>query len=250
VFDSPEFNARLFFPRPDRGPPPPGARDLFVDVPGARLHLRWHTAATPARAVVLLFHGNGEVVADYDDLADHYAAAGAELVVVDFRGYGASTGVPTLRAAIADAAPTLAAVRAATRLPVVVMGRSLGSACAAELYRQRPAGVVGVILESGASDLAGLVRRRGLPVPHAFSADDRATFDPLPKLAAGDLPLLVLHGADDELIDPAEARAAHAHAGAAHKQLVFIPDRGHNDLGLAPAYWQALATFLAGLGSP
>jgi pimeloyl-ACP methyl ester carboxylesterase len=105
VFDSPEFNARLFFPRPDRGPPPPGARDLFVDVPGARLHLRWHTAATPARAVVLLFHGNGEVVADYDDLADHYAAAGAELVVVDFRGYGASTGVPTLRAAIATPRP-------------------------------------------------------------------------------------------------------------------------------------------------
>lgn len=245
MFDGPEFNARLFFPRPDRTPPPPGARDLTVEVPGAQLHLRWHHTAAPARAVLLLFHGNGEVVADYDGLARQFAAAGAELAVMDFRGYGASTGAPTLRAAIADAAPTLAAVRAATARPIVVMGRSLGSACAVELYRQRPAGVAGVVLESGASDLAGLVRRRGLPVPSAFSADDRAVFDPLPKLAAGDLPLLVLHGAADDLIDPAEARAAHAHAGTTHKQLVLIPDRGHNDLGHAPAYWQALAAFIA-----
>ena len=94
-FDSEEFNERLFFPRPDVSACPAGAVDLRVPVSGATLHLRLHPSAD-ARCTVLLFHGNGEVVADYDDYARSYARAGATLAVVDFRGYGASTGTSTL----------------------------------------------------------------------------------------------------------------------------------------------------------
>lgn len=194
IFDSSEFNRALFFPRPDRSPPPAGAQDLFVEVEAARLHVRLHGPAGAA-AVVLLFHGNGEVVADYDQSALRFAAIGARLAVVDYRGYGQSSGVPTLRSCLHDAPAVLAAVAAHARgRPFFVMGRSLGGACAAELCTgdRSQVAVAGFIFESAAAEIEGVVRRRGLPVARISEAD-RGTFDPLPKLARCRRPVLVLH---------------------------------------------------------
>jgi hypothetical protein len=243
IFDTPAFNTRLFFPQPRTSPPPRGTLDVSVTVAtGVDVHLRVH-AAPAARALVLLFHGNGEVVADYDDAAPAYAASGARLAVMDYRGYGASGGVPTLRSSLADAWIVLAAARAASALPLVIMGRSLGSACAAELARALPR-PAGVILESGFTDLHGLARRRGIQLDDPLAPDDRAAFDPLPKLRASTAPLLVLHGALDTLIPPSEGTAAHEATGTADRRFVLIPGRGHNDISAHPLYWASLRDFL------
>ena len=247
IFDTPELNARLFFPRPDTSTPPPGALDTLIEVaPGVRLHLRTHPAPA-ARVVVLLFHGNGEVVADYDAAAPHFAAAGARLAVVDYRGYGRSEGTPMLRTCLADAHLVARTVRAGASLPVVIMGRSLGSACAAELAAAFPA-PAGVILESGFTDLRGFVLRRGLTVEGSFTPDDVTVFDPIHKLRACSAPVLVLHGAMDRLIAPEEGQAAHDAVGATDKELVLIPGRGHNDVSFHPLYWEALRAFVARVG--
>lgn len=243
IFDTPAFNSRLFFPRPVASPPPLGARDERIAVaPGVSVHLRVHPAPA-ARALVLLFHGNGEIVADYDAAAADYAAVGARLAVMDYRGYGASDGVPTLRSSLADAHLVLSAARAASSLPLIIMGRSLGSACAAELAGTTPA-PAGLILESGFTDLHRLLRRRGLELGGPLSGDDHAAFEPLHKLGASAAPLLVLHGALDTLIVPAEASAAHDAAGTTDKRLIFIPGRGHNDISAHPLYWASLRSFL------
>lgn len=246
LFDSDAFNERLFFPRADATAPPEAADDDFVEVGGASLHVRYH-GVSPERRTLVLFHGNGEVVADYDDTAGLYARAGFGLAVVDYRGYGQSTGSPTLRSAIADAHVILGAVHAVAAGPIVVMGRSLGSACAADLYGRNLPIIAGVVIESGLADLAGLVRRRGLTPPAQFSDDERATFDPLPKLQRGTGPLLVIHGERDTMIAPSEAEAAFAAAGTEQKKLVLIPGRGHNDLSGSRSYWDALAAFGASL---
>ncbi len=250
LFDTDLFNNRLFFPDSRATTRPPRAVDHRVAVSGASLHLRWHPSA-PATATVLLFHGNGEVVSDYDGAAAQFAQAGAELAIVDFRGYGLSTGVPTLRTLIADARPSVDALLVGDPKPVVVMGRSLGAACAAELYATPPPGVAGFILESGFSDLEGLIHRRGL-AGRDITAADREDFDPIPKLQRGRHPLLVLHGAEDDLVVPAEGRAAFAAAGApeADKRLVLIPGRGHNDVSQSPVYWAALKGFITSLNRP
>ena len=238
IFDREDFNRSLFFPRPDTSPG--GEADQLVDVGGAKLHLRCHPAA--ARCTLLLFHGNGEVVADYDAAAAEFARIGAALAVVDYRGYGRSDGVPTLRTLIEDARPVAAAVLGDA--PIVVMGRSIGGAAAHELYARPPDRVVAVVLESSFFNLGNLIRRRGLLPPREFTADERATFEPATKLAAGRLPLLVLHGVRDELIDPSEALSAIDASGSADKQLVLVPGHGHNDINLADDYWRALGRFI------
>jgi hypothetical protein len=238
-FDSAEFNRRLFFPRRDTSTPPKGASDRFISVPGARLHLRQY-AAIDARLTILLFHGNGEVIADYDEAAEQFATSGAALAVVDYRSYGQSQGEPTLRNLIEDAPRVVAALGERS---VIVMGRSLGSAAAAELYRDPPPSIVGFIWESGFVDLDAALRRRGL-VGTRLPDEDAHVFDPIRKLRIGRLPLLVIHGADDELVDPMEGQSAFDAAGTTMKELVRVPGRGHNDLNSSPVYWQAIAAFV------
>jgi alpha-beta hydrolase superfamily lysophospholipase len=242
IFDHDAFNRALFFPRRDASAPPDGAIDRFVDVGGAKLHIRQHAAPT-ARCTLLLFHGNGEVVADYDGAAPLFADAGAALAVADYRGYGRSTGTPTLRSLIGDAR----AVAATIDTPFLVMGRSLGGVAAHELFARPVPNMLGVVLESALFDLRALIRRRGLEPPATFTEDELATFEPAPKLRAGTLPLLILHGAEDTLIVPDEARAAFAVAGSARKQLVFVPGRGHNDVSAVDRYWDALADHVQAL---
>ena len=252
MFDSDAFHRTLFFPRRTTTPTPVGARDVGVDVPAttsaahATLQLRCHRPLG-TRCTVLLFHGNGEVVADYDSAAAEFARAGAALAVVDYRGYGESTGEPTLRTVIGDAPLVVRALRAelGRREKLLVMGRSLGSACAIEIYGLGDDDdVAGVILESGFTDLGALIDRRRMPRPSAVTAADRAVFDPIPKLTRGSLPLLVIHGSHDTLIAPAEASAAYAAAGGADKELVLLDGYGHNDVAAAPEYWLALAAFV------
>lgn len=241
VFDSEAFNASCFFPRAQSSAPPSHARDLHLAVEGASLHLRWHERVEGG-PTVLLFHGNHELVSDYDGAAPQFARLGLNFAVCDYRGYGASTGRPTFRAMLADAPAVLEAVAAQTPLPVVVMGRSLGSACALELFRRDHPRVAGVILESGFLELSGLVRRRGLSPPAKFTEEELVAFDGRRKVAQGRAPLLVIHGENDRAISAHEAKEAFRRATTAHKQLALVPGRGHNDLSLAPEYWEAIAS--------
>lgn len=249
VFDGAAFSARLFFPIDDNRPAPHGARDVMVPASdGVRLHVRVHPAAR-ARVVVVLFHGNGELVADYDLFAPRYTEAGMTLAVVDFRGYGRSEGFPTFRAVVADSVPVIEALREELpSLPMVVMGRSLGSACAAEIAGRSPEGVAGIVLESAFGDLAAFVARREVRVDGPLPESDWEAFCPLRKLARCALPLLVLHGDCDRLIDPREAKLLHDAAGSRDKRLVYVRGHGHNDVLQASAYWEALTTFLYRIG--
>jgi pimeloyl-ACP methyl ester carboxylesterase len=245
LFDRPDFNHALFHPRTDVSRPPDGARDTYVDVPGARLHVRAYAADANAVSM-LLFHGNGEVVADYDDASRQFAAAGVALVVADYRGYGASTGTPTLRGTIEDARIVAEAVQ-----PMLVMGRSLGGAAAHELFARPIASVRGVVLESAFSDLDGLLRRRGLEPPERYTAEERAMFDPIEKLRDSILPLLIIHGSRDELVVPDEARAAYAAARSSKSvRLGWMPGHGHNDVSLCDLYWYQIRTFVDSIVDP
>lgn len=244
LFDTPQFNERLFFPRGTVTPAPPHALDVRIATDGAELHLRWHHSISNA-PTVLLFYGNGETVSDYDAAAPRFAACGGNLAVVDYRGYGSSTGTPTLRGALRDAHAVVPAMQNVRATRVIVMGRSLGSACAAELYARPHDAIDGFIWESGFVDLKGLIRRRGLTPPARLPDADLADFDAGAKLRRGDRPLLVLHGEGDDVIAPSEARDAFELAGAARKELVYIPGRGHNDLSADGKYWDALESFVA-----
>ncbi len=242
LFDIPSFSSSVFLARRNEVPPPPLARDFFVAVaPGVRLQVRLHERPGTI-ATVLLFHGNGEYAASYDALAGHFQQAGARLAVAEFRGYGLSTGTPTLRDCVGDAPAVLAAVRGEVGdAPLVVMGRSLGNLCAAELCRHEGAGVNGFIFESAPADIHATLRRWGIRLDHPLPEEDLATFCPLRKLRRCGVPTLVLHGESDTLIPATEARLTFDALPTQEKELVILWGAGHNNISSYPAYWEAVA---------
>ncbi|MDI7269304.1 MAG: alpha/beta fold hydrolase [Myxococcota bacterium] len=245
---------RIFFLRPDPGDEPPaGSVDLAIGLAdGVTLHARHHPG--PAGApVVLLFHGNGEIVADYDDLAGMYRDAGAGLIVVDYRGYGRSGGLPTPSRLILDSDEVLAFVRSrladAGGPPLVVLGRSLGSAPAIHLAATRGADLAGLILDSGFARTLPLLRLVGVPVERLGLAE-KDGFGNRERIRSVRIPALILHASRDTIIPLEDARLNHEACGAADKRLVVIEGADHNTI-LAfggRRYWSPIAEFLRGLG--
>lgn len=252
--DHPAVNSGIFFPRQDPGfPSPPGSEDIEVEVEdgtivAARLHPK-----DPERPTVLHFHGNGEIVADYDDLAPAFHAAGASLLCADFRGYGRSTGSPSMRGLVEDAHPVL---DAALRLlgerghtgPLVVMGRSLGSAPAIELASSRGDEIAGLVIESGFARTLPLLGLLGITVSF-LGLDNVEGDDNEDKMSRVEVPVLLLHADGDMIVPYWHAERNLERAAARSKQLVTIPDADHNTIisrGGA-LYWGSLARFLASL---
>jgi pimeloyl-ACP methyl ester carboxylesterase len=249
LLDRPEILSVLFYPRPDRTPPPGGASDLMVPVAGdVSVHCRWHPLRPDAPAV-LFFHGNGEVAADYDDLAPVYRQFGMALFVADYRGYGQSTGRPSFGGMLADALRVSDALhRLLDEQGAIggrfIMGRSLGGLSAVEVAARRPERFRGLVLESATAGARGWNR-------FARPGEDPAAWDALlevqrAKLRAITLPLLSIHGEWDELIPVQTAIEIQDVVGSTDKTVEIIPGAGHNDLLYQgpQRYFGALAAFV------
>ena len=249
IFDSQAFNENLFFPRDDLSLGPVNSDDYYIDVTkDIRIHARRHPNPD-AKLSLLFFHGNGEIVSDYDNLVVHFSNLGVELTIADFRGYGKSTGTPTLRAAIEDSHIILdyLMVNNILKKKICVMGRSLGSAPTIELCSRR-SNIQGCILESGYADPIPLVERRGLIIKNT-TPEENAIFNNSQKISAVKCPTLIMHGEDDFLIQPKEAKMNYDNAGAKAKRLEILEGVGHNDMMMAPggSYFKTLKEFFGSL---
>jgi len=249
IFDSDLFNSNLFFPRIDSSPVPDNTYEYYIDAPGdVRIHVRCHPNLK-AKLSLLFFHGNGEIVSDYDNLAEVFSSLGVELIIADFRGYGKSTGTPTLRAALEDSHIIFDYLikNSIFRDKVCVMGRSIGSAPTIELCSRRN-DIQACVLESAYADPIPLVERRGLNIDKT-TPEENALFNNSQKISAVKCPTLIMHGEDDYLISPKEAQLNFENLGAKIKRLEILNGVGHNDMMMAAehAYFNILKHFFDSL---
>ena len=203
----------------------------------------------PTAPIVLLFHGNSEIAPDYDDAAPMYHHAGVSLMVVDYRGYGWSTGRPLVSTLLSDAEvvyeclPSVFTEAIQEGSPLIVMGRSLGSACAIELAIRHPGALKGLIIESGFAHVVPLLSHLGMPTVDKVHLSD--PINNIGKITLTSVPLLVIHGEEDALIPVEEGQALHDSSPATIKRLKRIPSAGHNDLlNYAEEYFVAVEEFI------
>jgi fermentation-respiration switch protein FrsA (DUF1100 family) len=250
VLDRPDVLMVLFHPRPEApaaygGP----AQDLMIPVAadvavGARFHFQGQDSPN-----LLFFHGNGEIVADYDELGPVYNAQGINLLAVDYRGYGRSSGQPSVAALLADSHAILTFTRqwlAAHnfRGPLILMGRSLGSAAVLELAAAHPQQIDGLIVESGFAHAAPLLRLLGIDPDRIGFSEDQG-FGNLDKIRTYKGPTLIIHAEFDHIIPYSDGEALYAASPADHKSLLRIPGANHNDIFLRgmTAYLEAVSRF-------
>ncbi len=249
VLDQPSILQYVFYPRKDFSPCPPNALDFLVPVgDGVSISCRFYLADQD-RPWILYFHGNGEVVSDYDEIAPVYNQLGLNFVVADYRGYGASTGTPTLTALVHDCHVILGAVeeelsRKRLNADLWIMGRSLGSISAIELACEHQSALKGFIVDSGFPSVVRIVNHLGIPA-HGIDLEkiDRGYLEKIKRIL---LPALILHGENDALVPLQNARDLYEHLGASDKELLVIPGATHNDIMIVgfKEYFKAVQRFV------
>ena len=248
LLDRPDISEAMFYPRWDWEPPSATASDHSIQVEDrVSLACRFYTVNKTAPSI-LYFHGNGEVVSDYDDLGPIYNRFGINLFVVDYRGYGASTGKPSFSKMIADSHPVLHFFRELLYNQgysdcLFVMGRSMGASSALELAAHYPTKIRAVILESGAG--TGNWSRWLHPLEDS-SPWDELQISHEEKLRSIVIPLLTIHGELDHLIQVESALKLRDMISSEDKELLIIPNAGHNDIFFVgmETYMESLFSFI------
>ena len=210
---------------------------------------------SPAGPTILFFHGNGEVMTDYlDGFQRELKGLGANLLVVDYRGYGLSSGLPTLSRLLEDARAAWAhAVGPLGLKPaeIVVMGRSLGSLAALELAAGPAREAAGLVIESGigrfdqwVGRMAPMLEMMGVDLG-GLRAALRAEFDQEAKMRAFPGPVLVMHAPDDEIVPVSHGQDLASWSQNA--RLRVFARGGHNDVMYInhAQYFTELGRFLA-----
>ena len=210
---------------------------------GEKLH-GWFIPHAGARQVLLFFHGNAGNISHRQASVEIFHRTGLSVLIFDYRGYGRSNGRPTESGLYTDAAAAwtyLTDHRGFDSRDILLFGRSLGGAVAAQLASQVEPGAL--ILESTFSS-ARDVARTIYPVL-SWLIIKRFDFDTAGWLQSVHCPVLVLHSPDDEII-PFELGSKVYESAPTPK--VFQKMRGDHNNGFLlsqPQYQQALAAFLA-----
>lgn len=235
ALDRPDVSARLFHPRKDpRNAPLGPGLDVTIPVSAeAQINGRFHWVQAES-PTFLYFHGNGEIVSDYDDLGPIYNALGINFFVVDYRGYGRSSGEPSVSTMMQDCHTIFSYTTDWLKQnqhngPLILMGRSLGSASVLELASASQDQIDGLIIESGFAYAEPLLRLLGI-MPESIGFEEGEGFRNIDKIRSVSKPTLIIHAEYDHIIPFSDGQALFEASPAADKQLVKIPDANHNDI--------------------
>lgn len=250
VLDRPEVLQYLFHPRKDyKQTLPDGAMDYFITVEeGVQVGARFFPGDS-AEPHILFFHGNGEIASDYDDIGPAYNRHSMSFFVVDYRGYGRSGGKPTATSLLSDAHTIFTEVNRwledQNRVgPLIVMGRSLGSAPAIETVSIFQDKIAGLILESAFARTVPLLSRLGVAT-ESLGISEADGFVNFGKIKAVGKPTLIIHGPHDDIIPLKDADILLANCGARTKELMLALGCGHNDIfqRCGETYFQTIGRF-------
>ena len=250
ALDRTEVLAFLFHPRKEpAGHATAGStRDVLIPVAddvavGGRFHM-----AHPGGPNILFFHGNGEIVADYDDLGPVYNQMGLNFLPVDYRGYGRSSGQPTVTAMMNDCHTVFDFTRHWLRDnryqgPLVVMGRSLGSASALELAWRYPGQMDALVIESGFAWAGPLLQLLGVNLA-AVGFEEAEGFGHTDKIKAFEKPTLIIHAEYDHIIPFSDGQALFDACPSPDKRFLKISGANHNDI-----FMRGMKNYLAAIKS-
>jgi len=209
---------------------PSGAENVwFNSADGTRLNGWFFASQTkPELATMIFFHGNGGNISTVSWMGQRFAKHGFNVLIFDYRGYGASDGVAAKESdlyADGDAAVAFVMNKKGVRSEQIVLyGHSLGTAIVADVASRRNFGAV--VLESGFSS-ASSVATSALPwLPRFLHFLGKNRFESARKLNSVKAPILIAHGDPDRTIPTSEAQLLYAAANEP-KKLLIIPGAGH-----------------------
>lgn len=206
----------------------------------------WYIPAPQARGTLLYLHGNGGNIGHRLDPIGVFHRLGLNVLIFDYRGYGASTGKPDEEGTYADALAAWKHLTEVLHIPpkqILLFGESLGGSIGAWLAeRHTPGGLVVYASFTSVEDIA----QQLFPI---FPAKllVRYRYDTKSSLARLNCPVLILHSPDDEIIPFSHGQELYLAANEP-KRLLELRG-GHNDALLISreAYAKGIDELVAGL---
>jgi fermentation-respiration switch protein FrsA (DUF1100 family) len=159
----------------------------------------WYIPAQHERGVVLFCHGNAGNISHRLDSIRIFHDLKLSMLVFDYRGYGRSEGSPTEEGTYLDAESAwnyLIKIKHISPEKIVLFGRSLGSAVAAEIALNHKAGAL--IIESGFTSIPDFGRKFFPYLPVRLIA--RYHYSTIDKVNKIGIPKLIIHSPQDEII--------------------------------------------------
>ncbi|MEM6274657.1 MAG: alpha/beta hydrolase [Myxococcota bacterium] len=194
---------------------------------GAQIALAWAQQAEPTTTILLL-HGRGGNIDEIWDRVMTLWDRGFAVVVIDYRGFGRSSGEPSEAGLYEDGRTTVAWLEqeGVQRETLVVWGISLGTAVASQLGVELP--VYAVVLDAPFTRMRDMVEEAtpiGLPGDWVIESE----WDTLGRIDGLLSPLVVAHGTDDNIV-PLRLGRIVFEAAPEPKAFVPVEDAGHNNL--------------------
>ncbi|MBU0680634.1 MAG: alpha/beta hydrolase [Proteobacteria bacterium] len=208
----------------------------------------WFLPAAAARGVILFCHGNAGNISHRLDSLLIFHRLGFSTLIFDYRGYGRSQGTPTEAGTYADAEAAwqyLVEERHIDPGRIVLFGRSLGAAVAAQLATVHRPGAL--IIESCFTSVPDMAAQLYPLLPARLLS--RLNYNVLDYVQQVSCPLLVVHSPDDEIIPFNHGERIFA---AARSAKMFLELKGGHNEGFfvtGEAYVKGLADFLEGFTS-
>jgi pimeloyl-ACP methyl ester carboxylesterase len=222
--------------------------NVTLPLKGDQLTGWWVPSRTPQPRTLLYLHGNAANVAANLDHVLRLRNTGLNVFIIDYRGYGHSTGRPPRENLLYEDAERawtyLVSERKIEPAHIVIYGHSVGGAVAVHLAGNH-ADAGALITEGAFTSIADMAN--GSPaayLPLRLILTER--FDSISRIRSLHLPKLIIHGDADSMVPPLMARRLYD-AAPNPKQLAIIPGGGHENSAVANAgaYFAALNLFLS-----
>ena len=231
----------------------PGLEEKSVAVESGSLSALHFRNEAP-RGLIFFLHGNAGNLDSWVPDTDFYERERYDMFMIDYRGYGKSTGriqsQKQLEADVLAAWKSVAPEYHAKELPIVIYGRSLGTYLATNLASKVDADLLALV--SPYTSITDMAKRTFPWIPtQGFLKYPLATRDIISQI---EIPVILLHGTEDSLIPPAHAHALHdiallrthptRYTPNEFTQLKLIEHAGHADIHEFAQYEDALAAAL------
>ncbi|MDV3502558.1 alpha/beta hydrolase [Marinobacter sp. M-5] len=236
--------------------------DVLLDTgDGETLHGWWLPADAPedsAKGTVYFLHGNAQNISSHLMNVAWLPGKGYNVFLIDYRGYGRSTGAPDIEGTLHDSETGLRWLMAQPQTdgaPVYLLGQSLGGALGIALAsewiqrKEKPA-LNGVILDGTFSGFRGIAREKlgsfwltwPFQIPLSWTITDKYEgVDHIGRISP--VPLMVIHSQRDGIIPFHHGEALYE---AAEEPKQFLPtDTPHAATFVIPAYKEVVLGFMS-----
>ncbi len=214
--------------------------EVWISTPDGEKINALHFKVEKPKGVVLYFHGNAGNLASWGTVASQFLPFDYELFIMDYRGYGKSTGSFNEYKLHQDALACYQYLLDSgyNGNKILIYGRSIGSGIASRVANEK--WNRGLVLESPFNNMTALARSYAPFLPHGLLLRYKFPVDHHVRHIRH--PIYIIHGTDDEII-PYDL--AYQLKDKSDKVTFYTIAGGkHNDLSIFPEFYQIMEELL------